>query len=117
MKKRHRIAVFDEDDSVRELVRRWLVDAGHEVETHSSPTDIEQADLVIADVASPRQAKPLLDDLAQTARGIAVLLISARFRTGQDGSLQLAVELGVDGVLPKPFTKRQLLAAVARALA
>ena len=112
----HRIAVIEGDDAVRELARRWLVDAGHDVETYASPKAVGEFDLVIADVASPRATRPLLGELVQPGDGVAVLLLSARFRKGQEGSVQLADELGVKGVLPKPFTKRQLLAAVDLAL-
>ena len=111
-----RIAVIEGDDAVRELARRWLVDAGHDVETYASPTTVGEVDLVIADVASPRAVSPMLGELLQPVGAVAVLLLSARFRKGQEGSVQLADELGVKGVLPKPFTKRQLLAAVAQAL-
>jgi DNA-binding response OmpR family regulator len=113
----HRIAVIDGDDAVRELVRGWLVDAGHVVETYPVLVSVGDVDLVIADVASPRVVKPLLGELLRPANGVHVLLISARFRKGQEGSTELADEFGVKGVLPKPFSKRQLLAAVARALA
>lgn len=112
-----RISVIEGDDLVRELVRQWLVDAGFVVETYSSPAAIGAADLLVADVASPRAAEPLLLQLLEDGRSVPVLLLSARFRAGQEGSVQLANELGVKGVLPKPFTKRQLLAAVRRALA
>jgi DNA-binding response OmpR family regulator len=116
LKNSRRIMVLEGDDSVRELVRRWLVDAGHSVEAHAGPIRIGDVDLIIADVASPRAAGPLLAALRQPGTGAPVLLLSARFRTGQAGSAQLASELGVAGVLPKPFTQRQLLDAVTRAL-
>ncbi|MDY0749025.1 response regulator [Paucibacter sp. R3-3] len=116
MKTGRRIAVFEDDDAVAELVRRWLGDAGHLVEIDVSMEQIRDFDLVIADVSIPRAAQSLLDSLATPQAKIAILLISARFRKGQEGSIELANELGVQGVLPKPFTKRQLLAAVSQAL-
>jgi DNA-binding response OmpR family regulator len=113
---RHRIAVIDRDDAVCELLRRWLIDAGHAVETRPSPACLGGVGLVIADVASPRDARPVLGELLGPDGGAAVLLLSARFRKGQEGSITLADELGVKGVLPKPFTKRQLLNAVSQAM-
>jgi DNA-binding response OmpR family regulator len=112
----HRIAVIDGDDAMRELVCRWLVGAGHAVDAYAAPVAVGEVALVIADVASPRDAQSALDGLLRSAGGVAVLLLSARFRKGQEGSVQLADELGVKGVLPKPFTKRQLLTAVSQAL-
>ncbi|WP_213957806.1 MULTISPECIES: hypothetical protein [unclassified Variovorax] len=117
MKATGRIAVIEGDDLVRELVRQWLVDAGYFVEAFSTPARMAAVDLIIADVASPRAAEPLLLQLFQPGRSVPVLLLSARFRTGQGGSVDLADELGVKGVLPKPFTQRQLLAAVRQSLA
>ncbi|MGJ7505951.1 hypothetical protein [Variovorax sp. GT1P44] len=112
-----RIAVIEGDQLVRELVRRWLCDARHVVEVHSVPSTIGAVDLIVADVANPRAASPLLVRLVQTHPSIPILLLSARFRAGQGGSVQLANELGVAAVLPKPFTQRQLLAAVRQSLA
>jgi DNA-binding response OmpR family regulator len=116
MSKARRIAVIEEDELVRELLRRWLSDAGHAVEAYSAPTRIGEVDLIIADVASPRAAGPVLVQLLQANSRTPILLLSARFRTGQDGSVQLANELGVAAVLPKPFTQRQLIAAVHQSL-
>jgi DNA-binding response OmpR family regulator len=117
MKREGRIAVVEADDLVRDLVRQWLVDAGYLVEAYSTPARMGAVDLIVADVASPRAAEPLLRQLLQTGHSVPVLLLSARFRTGQGGSVHLADELGVKGVLPKPFTQRQLLAAVRQSLA
>ncbi len=111
-----RIAVVEEDDALRELVRRWLEGAGHVVEAHAVAEPLGDIELVIAEIANPRDAAALLARLAQPALDAPVLLLSARFRSGQGDSAHLADELGVSAVLPKPFTQRQLLAAVAKAL-
>ncbi|TMH29056.1 MAG: hypothetical protein E6H63_07665 [Betaproteobacteria bacterium] len=41
-----------------------------------------------------------------------ILALSARFRRGLAGSVEAARRLGVEKVLPKPFTRKELLAAV-----
>lgn len=116
MKTGHRIAVIDKDDALRELLHRWLAEAGHLVETHTHLAGVGDVDLVIAEVTSPRSGRPLLSELPKPVCAVAVLLTSARFRKGQERSVELADELGVKGVLPKPFTERELLAAVGQAL-
>jgi DNA-binding response OmpR family regulator len=115
MKATRRIAVIEADELVRELVGQWLVEAGYLVDAYPSPTRLDSADLIIADIASPREAGSLLVQVS-SGKNVPVLLLSARFRRGQGGSVQLANELGVKGVLPKPFTQRQLLTAVRQAL-
>jgi len=43
-------------------------------------------------------------------------VISARFRRGLEASASASWQLGVRKVLPKPFTRRELLAAVRESL-
>jgi len=44
------------------------------------------------------------------------LLLSARFRQGMGSSSSVARQLGVRNVLPKPFTRDELLSAVGESL-
>ena len=106
------IVVLEEDPLIRPLLERWLAEAGHEV---AGPTtgDAKPA-LVIANVPDPQSAEALVDSLRQYAAPI--LLLSARFHSGLAGSVVAARRLGVKRVLPKPFTRKQLLAAVREAL-
>jgi DNA-binding response OmpR family regulator len=67
--------------------------------------------LVIAEVAQPRAAASLLRRL-QTSFSGPSLLTSARFRRGLPRAAGVATELGVAAVLPKPFSRDELLAAV-----
>ena len=73
-------------------------------------------ELIIANVPSPRGAALLIRSL-QAAHAAPLLLLSARFQRGGGSSLQVAEQLGVAAVLPKPFTRDELLTAVARAAA
>jgi DNA-binding response OmpR family regulator len=67
--------------------------------------------LIVANVADPRSAAPLLQSLRE-AYSSPILVISARFRRGLGRSMDAARRLGVHRILPKPFTRGELLAAV-----
>ncbi len=117
VKSRYRVAIVESDDLIRQLVERWLVDKGHSVKAVSIKTLQRDngVDLVIANVPSPRVAAPLIQSL-RAAHAAPLLLISARFRRSPGALAQLANQLGVAAVLPKPFARHELLAAVDRAM-
>jgi DNA-binding response OmpR family regulator len=103
------VVVLEEDPLIRPLLERWLGEAGYRVAAHMAPGEAKPA-LVIADVPDPRSADALVASLREYAAPI--LVISARFRRGLAGSAEAARRLGVKKVLPKPFTREELLAAV-----
>jgi len=116
------IIVVESDDLIRELVKGWLSEAGYSVAIETSApraSAIRAADstprLVIANVSSPRGAGSFIRSL-QEAYEAPILLISARFRRGLGASRDAARRLRVRRVLPKPFTREELLAAVSAAL-
>lgn len=104
------ILILEEDPLIRALLETWLGEAGHEV---TPPRDGKPV-LVIADIPNPRSAKARIRSLREYAAPI--LLLSARFHTGLGGSAEAARRLGVKSVLPKPFTRLELLSAVREAL-
>jgi DNA-binding response OmpR family regulator len=113
------VVVQEADDLIRELLERWLGDAGYTVvlaekARHALPAG-ESPRLVIANVASPRGADPLIQAL-KAVYAAPILVLSARFRHGLAGSADTARRLGVRKVLPKPFTREELLAAVEASL-
>ena len=67
--------------------------------------------LVIADISEPGSAGNTIEAL-QAAYAAPILALSARFRRGLGGSSEPAQRLRVAKVLPKPFTRQQLLRAV-----
>lgn len=108
------VVVREGDAPIRELLERWLGEAGYSVATLSGETrDAPQAQpvLVIADVPNPNDAEPLIQSL-RAAHAAPILVLSARFRRGLTGSADTARRLGVKKVLPKPFTREELLSAV-----
>lgn len=106
------VLILEEDPLIRSLLETWLGEAGYEV-TPTAHRDGKPA-LVIADVPNPRSAKARIRSLREYAAPI--LLLSARFHTGLGGSAEVARQLGVKMVLPKPFSRKELLSAVREAL-
>ena len=111
MQRKGFIAIHEEDDLIRELLERWLGEAGYSVR----PSGEEAPCLVIADVPSPHGAQARIETM-QDVYAAPVLVLSARFRRGLGSSDEAARRLGVTKVLPKPFTREELLSAVKEAL-
>ena len=70
---------------------------------------------MIVNVPSPPRAHVRIQAL-QAVYAAPILVLSGRFRRGLAGSTEAARRLGVKKVLPKPFTRRELLSAVNEAL-
>ncbi|HKE93851.1 MAG TPA: hypothetical protein VKB34_06060 [Povalibacter sp.] len=121
MQQKRRILVVEPDDQIQGLLERWLVEAGYAVVVESSPGqpwvagEIAAPDLVIIDVPEPLGAAGTIESVRQVHAG-PILLLSARFRRGVVSSSSVASQLGVRNVLPKPFTRDELLAAVGESL-
>jgi DNA-binding response OmpR family regulator len=113
-----RILIIETDELIRELLERWLSEAGYDVvaQPSSIPANIAAPRLVIANISRPRDAGALVQSL-ESAYKAPILLMSGRFRRGLAASKNAARELGVRKVLPKPFTREELLAAVDESLA
>ena len=113
MQHRDLVVVLEEDPQIRSLLERWLDEAGYAVAAQVPDGDTRPV-LVIADLPDPHVAGVLIRSLQEYR--VAVLATSARFRRGLAGSAETARRLGVQGVLPKPFTRTELLAAVRDAM-
>lgn len=103
------VIVLEEDPLIRPLLERWLGEAGYSLVPPSGAPEVKLT-LVIADVPDPQSCETLIRSMREYAAPILVL--SARFRRGLAGSEEAARRLGVKKVLPKPFTRKELLAAV-----
>jgi DNA-binding response OmpR family regulator len=105
------IVIHEGDDLIRELLERWLGEAGYCLRAAGD----EAPCLVIADVPSPRGAQPMIESL-RAVYAAPIMVLSGRFRRGLGGSAEAARRLGVKKVLPKPFSRKELLSAVHEAL-
>jgi DNA-binding response OmpR family regulator len=114
------VVVLEEDALIRRLLERWLREAGYRVAVallsgNGPDAGARAPSLVIANVADPQTAGPAIESLHEVYAG-PILVLSARFCRGLAGSAEAARRLGVDKVLPKPFTRKELLFAVREAL-
>jgi DNA-binding response OmpR family regulator len=107
------IVNVEPDDLIRELLERWLGEAGYRgvpvAKNHEMPMVLPL--LVITDISEPGSAGNTIEAL-RAAYAAPILALSARFRRGLGGSSEPARRLHVEKVLPKPFTRQQLLRAV-----
>jgi CheY-like chemotaxis protein len=118
------VLVIDDEPMLRELLRRMLGGAGHDVrEAASGDEGIRAAaaappDLVFCDMFMPgRDGFETMRELARVAPGTPVVAMSAGgFRGGLD-VLPSASCLGATVTLAKPFTKSAVLQAVESVLA
>jgi DNA-binding response OmpR family regulator len=109
------ILVVDDEDTVREVVERYLARAGYQVRTAADGevalrlAEMLTPDLIILDLMLPR-----LDGLEVCrrlrARGaVPIIMLTAR---GEESDTILGLGMGADDYLVKPFSPRELVARV-----
>jgi len=112
-----RILVVEQNDLILRLLERWLGEEGYNVVAGASQSAAQtvgeggEPELVIIDVPTPRSAETTIKSVREVHAG-PILLLSARFRRGTGSSVSVARQLGVRNILPKPFTRDELLSAV-----
>lgn len=109
------IAVYEDDDLMQALLREWLAAAGYSVSVRSpcdAPLEI-RADLVIVSLYMPRNGGAQLVSAIQAAHpGTPVIAVSGQCRSGPPLNGAAAEALGVQQIIAKPVSRRDLLAAV-----
>ena len=114
-----RILVIDDDEDIRETVRRVLDSRGHSVELASDGSlgiaalAQHAPDLVITDVFMPRQdGVETLLELRKAFPRLKVIAMSGGSGNGVSNLLDDMELLGADRTIPKPFTPKELIATV-----
>ena len=120
------ILLVEDDEAVREILRKALVSAGHTVE-EASNGDValaayrrQAADVVITDLVMPdKDGLETIMLLRRLDPAVKIIAISGGGRTIGSGQLYLetARSIGAAQILAKPFTGSALLAAVTEVLA
>ena len=106
-----RVLVVDDDVTVRDVVRRYLERAGHEVvlagdgESALAMVEDRRPDLVVLDLMLPGISG--IEVCARIRRGSAlpVLMLTA---LGEEDDRILGLEVGADDYVTKPFSPREL---------
>jgi CheY-like chemotaxis protein len=109
------IVIIEEDKLMRELLVEWLSAEGYSVRAVApgAAQVPDKADLAIVDVYMPRhEGAKRLRAVKAAHPETPLVAISGQFRLGLVGSCTAADALGVRQVIAKPFSRRDLLAAV-----
>lgn len=114
------VLIIDDDIGIRRMLRGALERAGHRIEEAENGAEGMQryrsapADLVITDVFMPDQdGIETIQQLREEFPESRILAISGGSVGGSSAALTDAMLFGADATLAKPFTVRELVAAVA----
>jgi DNA-binding response OmpR family regulator len=113
------VLVVDDDDTVREVLRRYLTRDGHEViEAADEITGLGlvrsgHPDLVVLDLMLPgMDGLEVCREIRRTS-SIPVIMLTA---LGQESDRVVGLEYGADDYVVKPFSPRELALRVSRVL-
>jgi DNA-binding response OmpR family regulator len=116
----HRILVVDDDSSLRQLIVRTLMNAGHHVDAAEDGEDawnvlqLQSYDLLVTDQEMPRvTGVDLVKKLRAAQMALPVILVSGRMPTEE---LNCLPWLHFAATLAKPFTDAELVTTVDDAL-
>ena len=114
-----KILVIDDDPMVLGTIRAMLESAKHHVYVALNGSDgIEiyrqkEVDLVITDIIMPeKEGFATIEDIKREFPDSRIVAISGSSHEGVGSYLEIAKELGADGILHKPFLSEDLLGQV-----
>src|ERR1700761_2347139 len=114
------LLVIDDDQRLRDLLRRYLVESGFRVTTAGDAAEARtklssmEFDLLIVDVMMPGETGLELTESLRQTNAVPILLLTAMAEAGDriDG-----LERGADDYLTKPFEPRELVLRIRHILA
>ena len=110
------ILVVDDDERLRKLLRKYLLDNGYAVTTAADASEARQQlgaiapDLIVLDVMMPGESGIELTKSLRAKGPVPILLLTAM---GATSDRIHGLESGADDYLPKPFEPRELLLRIA----
>ncbi|NLA75855.1 MAG: response regulator [Deltaproteobacteria bacterium] len=117
------ILIVDDEEQIRLALRRMLEKEGYTVrEAENGDKAIrahreKQADLIITDIIMPdKEGLGTIVELKSEFSGVKIFAMSGGGKNSPDQYLRMAKGLGVDRVFTKPFTREDMLSAVAEVL-
>lgn len=106
------VLVVDDDTRLRELLRKYLTDAGFRVTAAADAADARRKmasiafDLLVLDVMMPGESGFEFAVYLRRRSAVPILMLTAR---GEADDRIAGLELGVDDYLVKPFEPRELI--------
>jgi two-component system phosphate regulon response regulator OmpR len=106
------LLVVDDDQRIRDLLSRYLVDHGYRVTTAGSALEARgrleavSFDLLVLDVMMPGESGLELARSIRNGSDVPILMLTART---EPNDRIAGLELGADDYVPKPFDPRELL--------
>lgn len=118
------ILLVEDDDQLRTMLKRLLTSAGYEVSEASNGTGVadmhekQRFDLVITDLVMPNiEGLEVIMDLRRIDRAVRIIAMSGGGRSKAEDYLRIALKLGVQLTLSKPFGNQEFLESVRMVLA
>ncbi len=106
------ILVVDDDDRLRDLLRRYLAESGFRVSTAADAVEARiklaglEFDLIVMDLMMPGESGLDLTRDLRRSNDVPILLLTAR---GEADDRITGLETGADDYLAKPFEPRELV--------
>ena len=118
-----RILLVDDDEALRTVLHRTLVNLGHEVIEACNGREAlalhehSPADIVLTDLIMPeKEGVETIMEFRKKHTAVRIIAMSGGGRDSPTGYLRVAKGLGADQVLQKPFTSKALAEAIKGAL-